>query len=70
MGSRRRRGWGVAPAAVVERPGGSQTTLVAHPQRAPEGPDREPGWRYRELATGHDAMLTAPHELAVLLTAP
>ena len=24
----------------------------------------EPGWRYRELATGHDAMLTVPEELA------
>jgi hypothetical protein len=33
----------------------------------------EPGWRYRELATGHDAMLTAPEALAGLLlelTAP
>ncbi len=27
----------------------------------------EPGWRYRELATGHDAMITAPKELADLL---
>jgi pimeloyl-ACP methyl ester carboxylesterase len=27
----------------------------------------EPGWRYRELATGHDAMITQPHELAGLL---
>ena len=27
----------------------------------------EPGWRYRELATGHDAMVTAPRELADLL---
>jgi pimeloyl-ACP methyl ester carboxylesterase len=25
------------------------------------------GWRYRELATGHDAMVTAPHDLADLL---
>lgn len=25
------------------------------------------GWRYRELATGHDAMITAPRELADLL---
>jgi len=25
------------------------------------------GWRYRELATGHDAMVTAPRELADLL---
>ena len=27
----------------------------------------EPGWHYRELATGHDAMITAPHHLADLL---
>ncbi|MGH2587943.1 MAG: hypothetical protein ACRDJE_23730 [Dehalococcoidia bacterium] len=27
----------------------------------------ESGWRYHELATGHDAMLTAPTELANLL---
>ena len=26
-----------------------------------------PGWRYRELHTGHDAMITAPRELADLL---
>jgi pimeloyl-ACP methyl ester carboxylesterase len=28
---------------------------------------KEPGWRYRELATGHDAMVTMPRELARLL---
>ncbi len=27
----------------------------------------EPGWRYRPLATGHDAMVIAPRELAELL---
>ena len=27
----------------------------------------EGGWRYRELATGHDAMITAPRELTDLL---
>ncbi len=27
----------------------------------------EPGWCYREVATGHDAMVTAPEELANLL---
>jgi pimeloyl-ACP methyl ester carboxylesterase len=27
----------------------------------------DPGWRYRALATGHDAMITAPGELADLL---
>ncbi len=26
-----------------------------------------PGWRYRELTTGHDAMVTAPQEVAGLL---
>jgi pimeloyl-ACP methyl ester carboxylesterase len=25
------------------------------------------GWRYREVASGHDAMVTAPHEVAALL---
>jgi pimeloyl-ACP methyl ester carboxylesterase len=28
---------------------------------------KERGWRYRELATGHDAMVTMPRELAGLL---
>ena len=28
---------------------------------------RQPGWRYLELATGHDAMVTAPAELAEIL---
>jgi hypothetical protein len=27
----------------------------------------EKGWRYRELATGHDAMVTMPRELTDLL---
>ena len=27
----------------------------------------DPGWRYRELATGHDAMITAPRDVAGLL---
>jgi hypothetical protein len=27
----------------------------------------EPGWRYDEIATGHDAMITAPQEVAALL---
>lgn len=30
----------------------------------------EPGWRYHELKTGHDAMLTMPAELAALLQRP
>ena len=29
----------------------------------------EPGWRYRELATGHDPMITRPRDLADLLLA-
>lgn len=28
---------------------------------------KDGGWRYRELASGHDAMVTAPRELAALL---
>lgn len=27
----------------------------------------QPGWAWRELATGHDAMVSAPHETAALL---
>jgi hypothetical protein len=27
----------------------------------------EAGWQYRQLATGHDAMITAPKELSALL---
>jgi pimeloyl-ACP methyl ester carboxylesterase len=44
-------------------------TLVPHPHfdlvaaEARQSPD----WRYRELDTGHDAMVTAPHELAAAL---
>ena len=30
---------------------------------------RAAGWRYHELATGHDAMISAPDELAELLLA-
>jgi pimeloyl-ACP methyl ester carboxylesterase len=30
----------------------------------------DPTWRYRELATGHDAMITAPRELTQLLLEP
>jgi len=28
---------------------------------------QQPGWGWRELATGHDAMITAPEDLADLL---
>jgi hypothetical protein len=28
---------------------------------------QEAGWRFRELATGHDAMITIPRELTDLL---
>jgi pimeloyl-ACP methyl ester carboxylesterase len=34
------------------------------PSRGAERAQREPGWRYREIDTGHDAMVTAPRELA------
>ena len=27
-------------------------------------------WRYRELASGHDAMVTAPNEIAALIVEP
>ena len=30
---------------------------------------RQPGWNWREIATGHDAMVTAPEELARMLAA-
>ena len=32
-----------------------------------EQAQREPGWRYRELTTGHDAMITAPYALVDVL---
>lgn len=34
-----------------------------------ERAQREPGWRYHELPTGHDAMVSMPRELAALLLA-
>jgi pimeloyl-ACP methyl ester carboxylesterase len=37
------------------------------PSRDAERARREPGWRSREIDTGHDAMVTAPRELAELL---
>jgi hypothetical protein len=30
----------------------------------------DPGWRFRELASEHDAMITVPRELAQLLLEP
>jgi pimeloyl-ACP methyl ester carboxylesterase len=36
-------------------------------RRFAERARQEPGWRSRHLATGHDAMITRPRELAVLL---
>lgn len=42
----------------LEQPG-----VLAGAHRARDGE----GWQYRELATGHDAMITAPVELAALL---
>jgi pimeloyl-ACP methyl ester carboxylesterase len=38
-------------------------TRRASPSRGAERAQREPGWRYREVDTGHDAMVTAPREL-------
>jgi pimeloyl-ACP methyl ester carboxylesterase len=37
------------------------------PDRGPHPAQSAPGWRFRELDTGHDAMVTAPRELADLL---
>jgi hypothetical protein len=37
------------------------------PDRGPHPAQSEPGWRFRELDSGHDAMVTAPRELADLL---
>ncbi|HEY4223803.1 MAG TPA: alpha/beta hydrolase, partial [Myxococcota bacterium] len=34
---------------------------------SPRSRPSEPGWRLRELATGHDAMITMPNETAALL---
>ena len=53
-------------------------TLIACVEAAPRGwrdaaiarTRAEPGWRYRELATGHDAMVTMPTEVAELLLEP
>lgn len=36
-------------------------------QRAADQSRQMPGWRHRELATGHDAMITAPEPLSRLL---
>ena len=35
-----------------------------------EGVRRDPSWRYREIATGHDAMITEPAALTALLLEP
>ena len=42
-------------------------TRRSSPSRDAERARNEPGWRFRELATGHDAMVTAPRELSDLL---
>jgi hypothetical protein len=44
--------------ALTQDLGGSAGVERAH---------AESGWRHRELDTGHDAMVTAPQELADLL---
>ena len=46
--------------ACVAAPAGWRDALV-------ERARAERGWRYREVATGHDAMITAPRQLAELL---
>jgi len=47
--------------ACVEAPAAGSRDAMIERVRA------EGGWRYRELATGHDAMITAPHQLTELL---
>jgi pimeloyl-ACP methyl ester carboxylesterase len=47
-----------------DKPPGSPAAALAAPDVARA---REQGYRYRELATGHDAMVTAPHTIAALL---
>ena len=47
-------------ACVAASPAGWRDAMV-------ERARTEPGWRYREVATGHDAMITAPREVADLL---
>ena len=43
------------------------TERAMRPPRSPDRARTEPGWRYRELRTGHLPMLTAPSEVAALL---
>ena len=45
----------------TDKPAGDMFAPLAARLRA------EPRWRYRDLATGHDAMVTAPQEVAALL---
>ena len=53
------------PRVYIHCMGGPSTTT---PGFAPfAGKAREAGWEVHELATGHMAMLTAPHDLAELL---
>lgn len=48
----------------TDKPGGDSFAGFAAASRA------DPTWGFAELATGHDAMVTAPDALAALLTAP
>ena len=44
------------------------TTPAYRPlERARQWVKRQPGWQWREMATGHDAMVTAPTDLAQML---
>ena len=63
------------PAVVSSKPrthiyctgGGVILSLLRHLGARRTLPPREPGWRLRQLPTGHDAMITMPQELAALL---
>ena len=57
-----------ARPAGLDRIGGSASSATAAIFRPfTERARADPAWRYHELATGHDAMVTMPQELAHLL---
>ena len=60
------------PLRLTREPRCARTFILCAHGAAVAAPSGEraradPGWRYRELPTGHDAMVTLPHELAALL---
>ncbi|QVQ51463.1 alpha/beta fold hydrolase [Spiractinospora alimapuensis] len=55
------------PRTYVHCTGGGRLVQWARRPRRAFWPPRDPGWQHRRLATGHNAMITAPAELADLL---